>query len=122
PRRKYARISMNCGNATSTARPKNALGNVMDMSDKIVAEGVDELERDRERLKAESRAVGAALGKQSVSSIGQKLKLMFGGAAAASAILGALALGALVTGVGATSGLLVAMVLVALATTLLSVM
>jgi len=94
----------------------------MDMSDKIVAEGVDELERGRERLKAESRAFGGPLGARSVSTIGQKLKLMFGGAAAAAAVLGILALGALVTGAGGTSSLLVAMALVALATMILSVM
>ena len=55
----------------------------MDMSDKIVAEGPDELELDRERLKAEHRVLGAGIGAHSVSSVGYKLKLMFGAAVAA---------------------------------------
>ena len=94
----------------------------MDMSDKLVAEAADELERDREQLRAESRAPVAAFGGSSVSSIGQRLKLMFGAAAAASGLLGVLALGALASGGAVTSGLLVAMVLVALATGAMAVL
>ena len=56
----------------------------MDMSDKLVAAEADELERDRERLKAEHPVTSAAFGAYSVSSTGLKLKLMFGAAAAAS--------------------------------------
>ena len=53
-------------------------------SDNIVAAGADELEIERERLKAESApfAVNADL---SVGSVGRKLKLMFGAAAAGDA-------------------------------------
>jgi len=88
----------------------------MDMSDKLVAAGTDELELERERLKAESRALqGPALGGRSVSTVGRRLKLMFGLAAGASTVLGLLALGALVSGGAVTSGLLVAMVVMALA-------
>ena len=87
----------------------------MDMSDNIVAAGTDELERDRERLKADDRAQFAA-GGPSVSSVGQRLKLLFGAAAGAAGVLGLLALGALATSGAATSGLLVAIMAVALAT------
>ena len=95
----------------------------MDMSDKVVAAaGADELERDREQLRAESRVPGAAYGRGSVSSIGYKLKLMFGAAAAASGLLGVLAIGALATSGAATSGLLIAMVVVALGTAAMAVL
>ncbi len=87
----------------------------MDMSDKIAAEQADELEHDRELLKAEGRVPGFASGGQSVSIVGGRLKLMFGAAAGASAVLGLLALSALATSGAATSGLLVAIVAVALA-------
>ena len=88
----------------------------MDMSDNVFAEPADELAREREQLKAEQRTAGFAPGGASVISIGNKLKLMFGAAAAASALLGVLALFALATGGEATSGLLVAIVAVAFAT------
>ena len=65
----------------------------MDMSDKLVAEATDELERDREQLRAQSDRDGGAVGGHSVSSVGHRLKLMFGATAAASAVLGMLAVG-----------------------------
>ena len=88
----------------------------MDMSDKLAAGAADELERDRERLKADSYANGVGSGGQAVSSIGQRLKHMFGAAAGASAVLGVLSLIALVTEGVVGTGLLIAMVLVSLAT------
>src|SRR5687767_12532120 len=94
----------------------------MDMSDKLVAEGADELERDRERLRAENRVHGTAFGGQSIYSIRHRLKLMFGAAAAASGLLGVLALGGLATGGAVSSSFLVAIVLVALATVAMTVL
>jgi len=88
----------------------------MDMSDKIVAGEADELERDRAQLRAESRRDGAAFGEGSVSSVGHRLKLMFGATAGASAVLGILALAALTSGGLATTSLLLGIVLVATAT------
>jgi len=62
----------------------------MDMSDKIVAEPGDELERDREQLKAETlRHRAATLGDLVGHSVGRKLKLMFGAAAAGAGLGGA---------------------------------
>ena len=60
----------------------------MDMSDKLVAEATDELERDREQLRTHTDRDSVAAGGHSVSSIGHRLKLMFGATAAASAVLG----------------------------------
>jgi methyl-accepting chemotaxis protein len=82
----------------------------MDMSDNIVAAPADELELDRDRLKSQSPASDYVPGGNSVSIVGRKLKLMFGAVAAASGLLGVLALGGLATGGEVSSGLLVAMV------------
>ena len=88
----------------------------MDMSDNIIAAETDELEVERARLQAESRSPFAAVGISSVSSVGRKLKLMFGAAAGSAGVLGALGLLALATSGAATSGLLLAIVAVAFAT------
>ena len=88
----------------------------MDMSDNIIAAASDELEIERARLQAESRSPFPAQGSFSVSSVGRKLKLMFGAAAASAGVLGALGLIALMTSGAATSGLLLAIVAVAFAT------
>src|SRR5690606_5895101 len=69
------------------------MGLSMDMSDNIAAQPADELARDRERLKAEDRQrSGAGLGGFTQASVGRKLKLMFGAAAAAAVVLGCVAL------------------------------
>jgi methyl-accepting chemotaxis protein len=87
----------------------------MDMSDKIsAAEPADELERDRERLRAEDpfHVSHGHMG-HSVGSVGRKLMWMFGAGAASAGVLMMLALGGLLTGGTAGTGLLVSMVLVA---------
>ena len=54
----------------------------MDMSDNLAAQQADELERDRERLREEGaeQRLHDHLG-HSVSTVGRKLKLMFGAGA-----------------------------------------
>lgn len=88
----------------------------MDMSDNLSAAAADELERDRERLRAESlypasRQAGfAAL---AGASLGRKLTLMFSAAAGVALLLGCVG----VLGIGAGgqgSGLLLSMSLIAL--------
>ena len=92
----------------------------MDMSDKIVVAETDELERDREHLRAEGvRHPPAAFGQLAGYSVGGKLKLMFGGAAVVAAVLGAVALIALRGSTGAGDGLLVTMSVIALAVALI---
>ncbi len=88
----------------------------MDMPLNIAAADADELALDRNRLQAEMRSPQADIDGHAVGSVGRKLKLMFGAAAASAGVLGALGLGALVSGNTATSGLLIAMVAVAFAT------
>src|SRR6478752_4610008 len=100
----------------------NALGANMDMSDKIVAVEVDELEHDREQLREESvrpRPVG--LGHFAGISVGRKLQFMFGAAAAAAGLLGAVALfGIAGSDRGVVDGLLITMSLIAMAVALIA--
>ncbi len=93
----------------------------MDMSDKIVAETGDELERDREQLRAQGlRQRAATLGDLIGHSVGRKLKLLFGAAAAAAVLLGSVALVALTgTQGGLVDGLLMTMSVIALAVVLI---
>jgi methyl-accepting chemotaxis protein len=85
------------------------------MSDKIVAAETDELERDREHLRAEGlRHRPAAFGHLSGYSVGRKLKLMFGAAAGAAVVLGSVALFALSGSDGAVDGLLMTMSVIAI--------
>ena len=59
----------------------------MDMSDKIVGAEADELERDRELLRAEPHGPRpASFGHLASYSVGSKLKLMFGAAAGAAVL------------------------------------
>src|SRR5690606_6831104 len=94
----------------------------MDMSDNLAAQQADELERDRERLREEGaeQRLHDHRG-HSVSTVGRKLKLMFGAGAGAAALLALLALGTLATGGTAGSVLLAAMVVVAMATAAIAV-
>jgi len=94
----------------------------MDMSDKIVAVEADELERDREQLRSDgARLRPAAFGHFIGYSVGRKLKLMFGAAAAAAGLLGAVALfGIAGDSRGVIDGLLIAMSLIAVAVALLA--
>jgi methyl-accepting chemotaxis protein len=79
----------------------------MDMSDKIVATEADELERDRELLKAESHGQQSGLfGHLAGPSVGVKLKLMFAAGAAGAVTLGSVALVALSGGDSSVDGLL----------------
>lgn len=95
----------------------------MDMWDKPSTEAADEIERDRERLREEGDFRSAASdGNPSVSSIGRKLKLMFGGAAGAAGVLAILAIAGIVTGGAAGNGLLLPMAVVALAVVALAVL
>jgi len=93
----------------------------MDMSDKIVADPVDELERDREQLRTEDlqhrrSAIGHLVGQ----SVGRKLQLMFGGAAVAAMLLGAIALVGLTGTEGnRIDGVLLTMSIIALAVALM---
>ncbi|WP_235506797.1 methyl-accepting chemotaxis protein [Altererythrobacter sp. Root672] len=91
------------------------------MSDKLVAEGADELERERERLKAAAEYYGTPQGDNSVSSIGVRIKLMFSASAGASTLLGTLALAGLMGKGSGNGGLLIAMGMVALATVAISI-
>ena len=86
----------------------------MDMSDKIVAGSVDELERDRELLRsAGGRPDRLSSFRQFAgSSVGLKLKLMFGAAAGAAGVLGFFALFGL-AGSNGSDGLLLTMTLIA---------
>ena len=105
---------MNFVNAISTISA--LLDNAMDMSDNIIAAGTDELEIERARLQAENRSPFGPATAHSVTSVGRRLKLMFGAAAGSASVLGALGLLALMTSGAATSGLLLAIVAVAFAT------
>jgi methyl-accepting chemotaxis protein len=92
----------------------------MDMSDKIVVAETDELERDREQLRAEGlRLRPAGFGHFAGYSVGLKLKLMFGAAAGGAAVLGTVALIALRGSDGAGDGVLVTMSVFALVVALI---
>jgi len=72
----------------------------MDMSDKIVAESVDELEQDGDLLRAESLAIGESgggLGWLRLSKIGGKLGAAFGVSSLVSILLGLIAVAGLVS-------------------------
>ncbi len=86
----------------------------MDMSDKIVGAEADELERDRELLRAEPHGPRpASFGHLASYSVGSKLKLMFGAAAGAAVLLGSVALFALSDSDGSVDGLLLTMSVIA---------
>ncbi len=93
----------------------------MDMSDKIVATEADELERDREQLRAEGlrHHRPAAFGHFAGLSVGRKLKLMFGAAAGAAVVLASVALFALSGSDGAVDGLLWTMSVIAVVVVLI---
>jgi methyl-accepting chemotaxis protein len=93
----------------------------MDMSDKIVAEAGDELEHDRELLKAQALHPRATtLGSLVGHSVGRKLKLMFGAAVGAAALLASVALVALMGDEGGLiDGLLMSLSIIALAVVLI---
>jgi methyl-accepting chemotaxis protein len=88
----------------------------MDMSDKIVVAEADDLERDREQLRAEAPGHRpAAFAHFASNSLGRRLKLMFGAAAGAAAMLGAVALFALSGSDGSVDGLLLTVSVIAVA-------
>jgi hypothetical protein len=72
----------------------------MDMSDKLVAEGADELEQERDLLRADSLAIGESgdgLGWLRLSKIGGKLGAAFGVSSLVSVLLGLTAVAGLVS-------------------------
>jgi methyl-accepting chemotaxis protein len=91
----------------------------MDMSDKLVAEEADDLDRAREALRAEGAGVRSSHGLTGLdavtgASIGRKLIWMFGAAAGAAILLGSFAVAGLVDSDGQSGAMVTSVLLMAL--------